>query len=156
DPFPSATRSTPPPALRGRLDLSEFGGKSPATALAQVGAPVRELELVKVDGRACYIATLAGGDTRVVPVVPEAGLPVAAFDADRLVAIVKESAQPAAIAETRVLDEYDRYYLDRHHGRPLPVILARLDDPDQTRFYIDPKTARVVGTYSSRRWVSRY
>jgi hypothetical protein len=36
------------------------------------------------------------------------------------------------------------------------VILVRLDDPDATRFYIDPQTARVAGTYSSRRWVSRY
>ena len=55
-----------------------------------------------------------------------------------------------------MLDQYDRYYLDRRRGRPLPVILAELHDADHTRYYIDPKTARVVGNYSSRNWMSRW
>jgi hypothetical protein len=48
------------------------------------------------------------------------------------------------------------YYLDRHRERPLPVVLARLNDEESTRYYIDPKTARVVGSYSSRNWMSRW
>ena len=36
------------------------------------------------------------------------------------------------------------------------MILARLNDPERTRYYIDPKTARVVGAYSSRNWVNRW
>ena len=31
-----------------------------------------------------------------------------------------------------------------------------MNDADQTRYYIDPKTARIVGTYSSRNWVNRW
>jgi hypothetical protein len=54
------------------------------------------------------------------------------------------------------VDQYDLYYLDRHRQLPLPVILAELNDRDRTRFYIDPKTARLVFTYSSRDWVSRW
>ena len=48
------------------------------------------------------------------------------------------------------------YYLDRHRQKPLPVILARLNDAEHTGYYIDPKTARVVGSYSSRTWMSRW
>ena len=36
------------------------------------------------------------------------------------------------------------------------MILARLNDAEQTRYYIDPKTARVVGSYSARSWMSRW
>jgi hypothetical protein len=59
-------------------------------------------------------------------------------------------------AEFSVLEQYDRYYLDRRRQLPLPVILARLNDGDQARYYIDPKTARVVGDYNPRNWVNRW
>jgi hypothetical protein len=36
------------------------------------------------------------------------------------------------------------------------VIYARLNDADGTRYYIDPKTARVAGQYSARGWVNRW
>ena len=36
------------------------------------------------------------------------------------------------------------------------MILARVNDAEQTRYYIDPKTARVVGSYSTRNWMSRW
>ena len=62
----------------------------------------------------------------------------------------------AAWLRIGVLEQYDMYYLDRRRQRPLPVILARLNDAEHTRYYIDPKTARVVGTYSSRNWVNRW
>ena len=54
------------------------------------------------------------------------------------------------------LDQYDRYYLDRHRELPLPVLRVRLNDGEHTRYYIDPKTARVVGSYSSRNWMARW
>ena len=33
---------------------------------------------------------------------------------------------------------------------------VRLDDPARTHYYIDATTARVVGSYSSRDWVTRW
>ena len=36
------------------------------------------------------------------------------------------------------------------------MILARVNDAEHTRYYIDPKTAEVVGSYSSRTWMSRW
>src|SRR6185503_3680909 len=50
----------------------------------------------------------------------------------------------------------DRYYLDRRRRQPLPVVLARLNDEYETRYYIDPKTARVVEAYSSQGWMNRW
>jgi hypothetical protein len=54
------------------------------------------------------------------------------------------------------MKEYDAYYLDRRGERPLPVIYVRLDDALATRYYIDPKTATVVGRYSAGGWVNRW
>jgi hypothetical protein len=36
------------------------------------------------------------------------------------------------------------------------VILARTNDAEQTRYYIDPRTARVVAMYGSPNWTSRW
>jgi hypothetical protein len=60
------------------------------------------------------------------------------------------------IADMRVIDTYDRYYLDRRRERPLPVVLARFDDTARTRIYIDPKTARIVAGYDAGDWMNRW
>ena len=39
---------------------------------------------------------------------------------------------------------------------PLPVLFVQLKDPQRSSFYIDPRTARVVGSYSSGRWPERW
>jgi len=31
-----------------------------------------------------------------------------------------------------------------------------VDDDQRTRYYIDPHTARIVGTYATRNWTSRW
>jgi len=80
---------------------------------------------------------------------------MAELDRDRIMSLVREAAG-SNLAELRVMEEYDAYYLDRLHERPLPVIYARMNDESSTRTYIDPKTGRAVGTYNSRNWVSRW
>jgi len=56
------------------------------------------------------------------------------------------------------MTQYDAYYLDRHGERPLPVIMVRLNDEAHSRYYIDPKTAQVAGSYRSSgpSWVNRW
>src|SRR5262249_27794577 len=70
--------------------------------------------------------------------------------------LVRGAVGSIAVLDTSRLDQYDRFYLDRHRRRPLPVVRVRLGDHDATRFYIDPKTARLVGAYNARNWVTRY
>jgi hypothetical protein len=165
DPFPQRTGapgggrrgggSGIPQALRGRgIQLDAFAPRHPREALAQLrDLAVKELELTSFAGEPVYLATLAKGETRIVPVD---GAPREAFDRARIMDLVAKAAEGVGGAEMSVLDQYDRYYLDRRRERPLPVILAQLNDPAHTRYYIDPRTARIVGNYSSGNWMSRW
>jgi hypothetical protein len=157
DPFPMPRSSVPPDvaqALRSRLDLGAFAAHPPGEALARLAnLQVKELELAVLAGEPAYLATLAGGDTRIVPLE---GRPRPELDHGRLAAILRQAAGSGGVAELRVIDQYDMYYLDRHRERPLPVILAQLNDEGRTRLYVDPRTARIVGSYNSRGWMSRW
>ena len=165
DPFPSPTggpnggRRAPgganiPQTLRGRVEMAGYAAKLPRGALEELsGFDVKELELSSFAGDPIYLATLAGGATRIVPVD---GPPRASFDPQQIIDLVTKTAGSDAVADIRVLDQYDAYYLDRRRERPLPVILARLNDAADTRYYINPKTGRVVSTYSSRNWMNRW
>jgi hypothetical protein len=162
EPFPAPPQRAPEGAealqrvqrmLRGSLDLNAFAKRDPREALTVLkGVPVKQLELATIAGIPVYFATVGRGDTRIIPMEGEP----AEFDDKTLMDLVQRAVAPTELAEVRVIEQYDRYYLDRRRERPLPVILARLADPDNTRFYIDPKSARVVGTYSSSGWMNRW
>ncbi len=161
DPFPTPTSADESPsssdfpqALRGALDYGAFAARHPREALAAIpNLPVKELELTAFAGRPIYLATLAGGETRIVPLT---GGVRTEFDRQEVVDVVTKAAQADGLAEIRVLDQYDRYYLDRRRERPLPVVLAALNDSGHSRYYVDPKTGRVVGIYRSSGWVTRW
>ena len=142
-------------ALRGseRFRFSSYQAKDEKTAIASLaGFDVRELEYTSFAGEPVYMATNARGETRIVPV---RGEPIDAFDTDAVMKVVGDAAG-SNLAELRIKDEYDAYYLDRRREAPLPVIYARMNDAVGTRYYVDPKTARVVATYSQRNWVNRW
>jgi hypothetical protein len=161
DPFPrSAARvagrrgASVAAALRGRVEMDDFARRHPRDLLRQLGdLPIKELEFTSFAGEAMYAAKLGDGRTQMVSL---AGKPIAGFEHQRIVDIVKRAAPDPNAVETRLLNQYDRYYLDRERRRPLPVVLAQMNDDERTRYYIDPKTARVVGSYSSRSWVGRW
>jgi hypothetical protein len=164
DPFPVATGGESGRAsgarmlavLRGgRLQLGAFEKKPPREALAEIGSQIRvkQLDLIGFVGDPVYLATQDPQHTRIVSMEapPDIG-----FDPERIIQILRLASQPTDLAEARLITEYDAYYLDRLRQKPLPVILARLTDKEQTRYYIDPRTARVVGSYSSQLWMSRW
>ena len=162
DPFPTrsgdglrAARATNriPQALGAGAQLSDLADVHPREALQRVPFPVKELEWRSFAGEPIFMAMLTRGETRVIPLH---GPAQTEFDHQRIVDVVTEAALPSGLAEVRLVTQYDRYYLDRRLERPLPVILARVDDPDNNRYYIDPRTARIVGSYSSRNWVTRW
>jgi hypothetical protein len=163
DPFPAQTGGGPlrrdverpdiPQALRGPLAFSSFAAKHPREALAQLsGLRVTQLEFTTFAGESFYLATVGDGSTRVVPVD---GAPQEGFGGDRVSDVIRKAGSPGLI-ETRVIEQYDRYYLDRNRERPLPVILAQVNDESHTRYYVDPKTAQIVGSYSDANWVNRW
>ena len=114
---------------------------------------MRDLEFATFDGDSVYLATLAGSGSRVVPM---AGDPQPEFDRQRIEAVVRTATSAKGNAEVSAIDQYDRYYLDRRRQRPLPVLVVRLNDADRTRYYIDAKTAQVVGSYNTRAWTTRW
>ena len=124
--------------------------------LAQLaGLQVKELELTSFAGAPVYLATLAGGDD-----ADRAG----GWGADCRIrrrsgssdVVTKAAAANGARRDPHASTSTTATISIAGGERPLPVILARLNDAEQTRYYIDPKTARVVGTYSSSNWMSRW
>jgi hypothetical protein len=147
-----------PGALRGgRFQMASYAAKSPREALAQVAPDfgVKELEFTSFAGQPVYLATAAAGHTRIIPV---RGQPVAEFDQARILDVVTKAVQPVAVAESGLLTQYDKYYLDKNHQRPLPVLYVQLKDETNSRYYIDPKTAKVVGSHTSTKqaWITRW
>jgi hypothetical protein len=154
DPFPTRSRGGPggriQAALRGDFRFNAFVAKHPREAIVAAGIPVKELEFSSFAGDPVYVAH---GEPPQVQIVPVSGPPNSQFDQNRIIDVV-EKVMP--IRESRRLERYDAYYLDRHHHLPLPVILVRLDDAANARYYIDPRTARIVGGYRDDSWITRW
>jgi hypothetical protein len=138
----------------GRFDLSAYAAKLPGAAIASLGNDfqTKELDFSMFAGEPQYIATDAAGHTRIIPINGESK---PEHDRDQIMSMVRRGAG-ASLAELRVMDQYDSYYIDRLREKPLPVIYARMNDETGTHYYIDPKTGRTAGTYSSRNWVRRW
>jgi hypothetical protein len=155
DPFPIGAGSRAPGisgALRGkRPSLTQYAAKHPREALAQLGPAFqpKELEFTSFAGEPMYLAKATRGETRIIPLHGE---PIASFDPDRILSAV------TGVAEARLITRYDAYYLDRRGERPLPVVFVRLNDEAHSRYYIDPRTAQVAGSYraSAESWVNRW
>jgi len=145
----------PAKALRGgRWSAASFAIEHPREALAKVAGAlqVKELELVMVLGESVYLAVEAPGRSRVIPM---RGPPSTEYDADRILRAMAE-AGPGALAEAQRMDAYDRYYIDRHHRKWLPVLRVRFEDRDRSVYYVDLRTAQVVESYDARSRVSRW
>ena len=158
EPFESLSNGPeygPSGALRGSPDLEAFAARTPREALSQAaqapaGFSARELELTEFDGDPMYLATEAPGRSLVIPVH---GDPAPEFDQARLLGMVSQASEPYQVQSLRVVRDYESYYIARHRELPLPVLCARLNDPQGSAFYIDPKTARVVASYgTASRW----
>jgi hypothetical protein len=142
-------------ALQGDapFDLIQYAARPVGDALAMVRefAP-REIEFTTFAGEPIYVATNALGQTRIIPM---SGAARESLDPERVISVVREAAGPA-LAGIELRDGYDAYYLDRRGEAPLPVISVRLNDAASTRLYINPRTGRLVATYDSREWISRW
>ena len=140
-------------ALQGEpIQLSDFNARLPREALAEMVPEfqAKELMFTSFGGEPVYVAMASLNQTRVIPVHGE---PTTEFDQSKIIQILKNAVQPHSLVEVRVLTEYDAYYRDRHNRLPLPVIFVRVNDDENSTYYVDPKTARLVQSYNSHsRW----
>ena len=67
------------------------------------------------------------------------------FTSDTLLARVKRAIPETDIVNAEMLTTYDSYYYSRDGLAPLPVLRVKLDDPDRTWLYIDPRMSQLVG-----------
>ena len=75
------------------------------------------------------------------------------LDCKEIVDALRAAARPFALTEVRLVAQYESYYLDRQKALPLPVIRVSFNNPEQSTYYIDPKTARIVERYNCHsRW----
>ena len=100
-----------------------------------------------------YLATLAGGDTRIIRAD---GVPATEIGVSRLAEAVSRAAGLEERADLQVLEHTDWFYRDRRRERPLPVVLVRLRDKSPSRYYLDPKTGRIVGSYDQQDQFNRW
>jgi hypothetical protein len=127
--------------------------RSPADALTATGLfDARRLELGWFAGRPHYRAVDGAGRTHIVPMEG----PAADSLGETTVAQTIRSAAPAPVAEVMVQTAFDAYYLDRRGDRPLPVVRVTFEGTGHPRFYVDPRTARIVGAYHDGQWVERW
>jgi len=141
-------------SLRGRVRMPDFASIHPRDLLAKVpDLDVKELEWTSFSGTPLFNANLGGGKSQLLSMD---GTPVNGFDTERVIEIVKSAVPDPKVITIDVIDQYDLYYLDRRRQTPLPVIRVLMNDEDRTRYYVDPKSARVVTTYSNRNWVNRW
>lgn len=139
-------------ALRGgHLDMTAFRPKPPGAALEQAtSGQVKEMEFIVFGGQPFYLARESPRHSRIVPI---SGDTAEQFDRNRILQLVAEASRPASVSQSRLVAEYEAYYLDRHHRHPLPVLFVRLNDSLSSMYYIDLKTARIVESYDDRsRW----
>ncbi|NDJ11158.1 MAG: hypothetical protein EBY17_08185 [Acidobacteriia bacterium] len=59
------------------------------------------------------------------------------------------------VARVRVVREYDFWYCDRLGRKPLPAVLVTRA-AEGMRYYVDPRTAAIVGSYRTNDWVNRW
>ncbi len=153
---PAARRAAPTlaTALRGRVSSADFSSAHPRAVLEKNAAlAVKELEFSSFAGEPMFAAHL--GNDRIQMLRLD-GTAVESFSDQRIAEIVRAAAPDRRRVEMRRLDQYDIYYLDRERRKPLPVTLALMNDAEKSRYYIDTRTARVVGSYSNRNWVGRW
>jgi hypothetical protein len=139
-------------ALRAnRIEPAAFAAKHPRIAIAEASSiEVKELEFASFGGDTFYLATQTPQRSRIIPMNGDSQ---DALETERILEVVKRAIFPALITNTRIVREYELYYLDRQNRRPLPVLYLELNDAAQSAYYIDPRTGRVVQSYGTRsRW----
>jgi hypothetical protein len=66
------------------------------------------------------------------------------FEAGHVAAAAHAAMPGVKVAAAEVLSEYDAYYYDRWHARPLPVLRVQHEDPEGTWLYVDPQHGQIA------------
>jgi uncharacterized iron-regulated membrane protein len=150
-----------------REELRQFSGAKAPTVFSAWQPAILEREIapqdniVEADIRRIgpeTIVLLYGRDGSRVA-LDKQGLS-AQFSAGVIREAVQRVAKDNAVDAHTLLSEYDSYYYPRRHqtpvDKPLPVIRAELNNPDNTLLYIDPQDGRVLSKLDRNRRAYRW
>lgn len=70
-------------------------------------------------------------------------------------AVVKINPEQTII-EQQILNEYDSYYYSKSKSKPLPVYKFKMNDTDNTWYYVNPQTSEVVYKYQKLSRLERW
>jgi hypothetical protein len=125
---------------------------SPSDVLLTLGNQLqpRELELTYFAGIPAYFALASPTETAIIS--QKHGVQTI-LDSELVESVVSRAAAPYQIIDSRVVNRYEAYYVDRQNRRRLPVLRVRLNDPQHSLLYIDLHDGRVALSYSRmERW----
>ena len=114
---------------------------------------IKEFTFTSFDSKPLYFVTTEDGASHLISLDSTIH---SGFDHEEIVRIIKSNVLNKDLHKILVVDQNDSYYQDRTGRKPLLAILALAADDEATRYYIDPKTASVVGRYGNRSWVKRW
>lgn len=129
----------------GPLDPARFS-LSPAQA-ATLFAPeltVKELHLIQLLGRPYYLAYQDDFHTRLLAADDLRARPFRQFAPGPLITQLGRFNPGHPLLETRILTEYDDYHYARKGEKRLPVLRVKVDNAEQSWYYIDLKTGQLV------------
>jgi hypothetical protein len=146
DLFPQGPSGVRIEAIRGDGVAVDRFTLPPAAALGEFEKTLRpkEIEFVQFMGTPFYAAS--DGRRRVlVPAASDAAAARASFSREELIGAATAAMTGRPPVDVTWLTEYDSYYYDRTGDRPLPVLRAKFDDPDETWLYLNANDGSIVG-----------
>ena len=147
-------------------DLSAFPAlNADSWQTIAAGKPIKEVEYVRIQdepfflvrrdpdagagteirGHEPYYAIRARDAAQTVVNARTLQLHESDFSSDSLLARVKQAVPDTTVVNAEMLTTYDSYYYSRDGLATLPVLRVKLDDPDSTWLYIDPRMSQLVG-----------
>jgi hypothetical protein len=122
------------------------------TTLSQCLQP-KEIELIMFNGEPYYLGRETPFKARLLPANRSGASCLSQVPLSQVVAASSRLAGDAPVVSVDTLTNYDDYYYDRKHQKPLPVVRVRLADSKQTWLYVNPETALIQARYTERsRW----
>lgn len=144
--FPQGPDNVEVEAIRGDGVALDRFVVTPVAALGEFHKAFqpKEIEFVQFMGTPFYSATDAG---RKVLVSAGSGPPGTrrSFTREELIAAATAAMGGQPPVDAAWLTEYDSYYYDRTGDRPLPVLRAKFNDPDETWLYLNANDGALVG-----------
>jgi hypothetical protein len=129
----------------GPLELRKFTlSPDKAWGLLKRELAVKEMRLAQLDGKPYYIAFETPEKSKLIAADGSDLHPRTGFGAKDLVRAARALKPGARMAEIMQLEEYDSYYYAKERDKPLPVLRVKLDDPERTWYYLDPRTGSIA------------